>query len=133
MEQDRGLGTTKRDRVLGCLFSLSLPNYQIYQITKKLKCGFHLRILFHIGGKCNETLTTKKCFSKEKRQRRRGYRGELDVDGVVEGQLLLQILQLLRVLAAGRLPHVVHVEHAGVPAVRHDHSPQIWKSDGGRR
>jgi len=76
----------------------------------------------------------KKVFcSKEKRQHRRGYRGELDVDGVVEGQLLLQILQLLRVLAAGRLPHVVHVEHAGVPAVRHDHSPQIWKSGGGRR
>ena len=60
-----------------------------------------------------------------------GYRGELDVDGVIEGQLALQILELFHVLAAGGLPNVIYVEHAGIPAVRHDHSPQIWKSDRG--
>lgn len=53
------------------------------------------------------------------------YRSELDVYGVIKDNLLLQILQLLHVLAAGRLHHIVKVKHSWLPTVCDDHSAQF--------
>ena len=58
------------------------------------------------------------------------YRCELNVDGVVEGQLALETLELLVVLAAPRLHHVLHVKHAWLAAVHHDHHTQIRQPGG---
>lgn len=52
-------------------------------------------------------------------------RGELDVDGVVEGQLPLELQQLPLVSTLPCLHHVVYVEHPRLPAVHHDHPPQV--------
>lgn len=54
-----------------------------------------------------------------------GYRGELDVDGVVEGQLPLELRQLPLVSTLPCLHHVFHVEHPWLPAVHHDHPSQV--------
>lgn len=59
------------------------------------------------------------------------YRGELDVYRVVKRQLLLQVLQLLLVLAAARLHHVLQVEHSRLSAVQEDDRAEIWESAGG--
>jgi hypothetical protein len=56
-----------------------------------------------------------------------GYRSKLDVDGVVEGQLALQILELLMVRALPCLQHVFYMEHPRLSAVRDDHHPQVWE------
>lgn len=60
---------------------------------------------------------------------RDGYRGELDVYGVVTDDLLLQILQLPRVLAAGSLHHIVKVKHSRLPTVYDDHTAQFRQSE----
>lgn len=55
-----------------------------------------------------------------------GYRCELDVDGIIEGQLSLQLHQLLVVLTLPCLHHIVYVEHPRLSAVRYNHHTQLW-------
>lgn len=59
------------------------------------------------------------------------YRSELDVYGVVEADLLLQILQLLGVLAAAGLHHVFKVKHSRLPSVQSDDRAEVRESEGG--
>ena len=56
-----------------------------------------------------------------------GYWCELDVDGVIEGQLALQIHQLSVVPTLSCLHHILYVEHPWLSAVRHNHHTQVWQ------
>ena len=56
-----------------------------------------------------------------------GYWGELDVDGVIEGQLALELRQLSVVPTLSRLNHIVYVEHPRLSAVGQNHHSQVWQ------
>lgn len=60
------------------------------------------------------------------------YRSELDVYGVIERDLLLQILKLLHVLTAAGLHHILKVKHARLSAVQNNHGAEFRES-GGRK
>lgn len=57
------------------------------------------------------------------------HRSELDVYGVIEGNLPLQVLQLLHVLAAAGLHHVLEVKHSWLSTAHNDHRAEVWQSD----
>ncbi len=56
-----------------------------------------------------------------------GYRCELNVDGVIGGQLALQRNQLCAVPTLRCLNHVLHVEHPRLSAVRQNHHTKVRK------
>lgn len=58
------------------------------------------------------------------------YRSELDVNWVVTGEFLLQILKLLDVLAAACLHHVIKMQHSWLPTIQNNHRAEVWQSEG---
>ncbi|KAG7234107.1 hypothetical protein INR49_005821, partial [Caranx melampygus] len=42
------------------------------------------------------------------------------------------ILELLYILAAAGLHHIIQMKHSRLSAVQNDHRAQIWKSEGGK-
>lgn len=61
------------------------------------------------------------------------HRSKLDVYGVVGGDLLLQVLELLHVLAAAGLHHVLKAQHSWLSAIQKDHATEVWESESKQR